>query len=134
VFSRQASQGQVPDLSGFQAVLSNIHKCVQEYLGKRNYRTVTQEDSAGDAGEVSTTAASPPGEIRSAQDALLAMEKICQYFERHEPSSPVPLLLRRAQRLVAKTFLEVIQDVCPDAISQIRLIGGVNDSDSDGGA
>lgn len=134
VFSRQASQGQAPDLSAFQAVLGNIHKCIQEYLSRRNYQTVAQQDSAGDASEVNTGTVSSSGEIRSAKDALLAMEKICQYFERHEPSSPVPLLLRRAQRLVAKTFLEVIQDVCPDAISQIRLIGGVDDSDSDGGA
>jgi len=134
VFARQASQGQAPDLSGFQAVLGNIHRCIQEYLAKRNYRTGTQQDSAGDAGEANTGAVSSSGEIRSANDALLAMERICQYFERHEPSSPVPLLLRRAQRLVAKTFLEVIRDVCPDAISQVRLIGGVADSDSDGGA
>ncbi len=131
VFARQTSQGQAPDLSGFQVVLGNIHKCIQEYLAKRNYRTVAQQDSAGDA---NAGTASSSGEIRSANDALLAMEKICQYFERHEPSSPVPLLLRRAQRLVAKTFLEVIQDVCPDAISQIRLIGGVDDSSSDGAA
>jgi type VI secretion system protein ImpA len=43
----------------------------------------------------------------------------------------VPLLLRRAQRLVSKSFLEVIQDVCPDAVGQIETLGGVSGSDSE---
>jgi type VI secretion system protein ImpA len=58
------------------------------------------------------------------------MEKICQYFERHEPSSPIPLLLRRAQKLVDKNFLDVIRDVCPEAMGTVQAIGGVSGSDS----
>jgi type VI secretion system protein ImpA len=130
-FSKHATAGQTPDLTGFQAVLGNIHKSVREYLAKRGYGAATEE-AAAVGGEAGARQVARSGEIQSADDALLAMEKVCQYFERHEPSSPVPLLLRRAQRLVAKNFLEVIKDVCPDAITQVRVIGGVSDSDSGG--
>ena len=126
-FSKSAAQGQTPDLSGFQSVLGNIHKCVQGYLAKRGYGEAVEE--AAPAAAQKGGGVSLAGEIRSPQEALLAIEKVCQYFDRHEPSSPVPLLLRRARKLVSKNFLEVIKDVCPDAMSQIKLLGGVSSSE-----
>ena len=129
VFSERASQGQAPDLSGLEAVLGHINKCIQGYLAKRGYGQAAPEAAVA-AGEAETGGVSLSGEIRSADEALLAMEKVCQYFKRHEPSSPVPLLLRRAQKLVSKSFLEVIEDVCPDAANQVKMIGGLSDSDS----
>ena len=127
VFSKSADQGQTPDLSGFQSVLGNIHKCVQGYLAKRGYGEAAEEAApAAQKGGVSLA-----GEIRSPQEALLAIEKVCQYYDRHEPSSPVPLLLRRARKLVSKNFLDVIKDVCPDAMNQIETLGGVSSGDTD---
>ncbi|HUV64522.1 MAG TPA: type VI secretion system protein TssA [Sedimentisphaerales bacterium] len=134
VFSKNAAQGQTPDLSDFQSVLGNIHKCLQGYLAKRGYGEAVEEGApaAGTAGgETDKGGMSLAGEIRSPQEALLAIEKVCQYFDRHEPSSPVPLLLRRAQRLVSKSFLDVIQDVCPDAMSRIQMLGGVSAGESE---
>lgn len=126
VFSKSADQGQTPDLSGFQSVLGNIHKCVQGYLAKRGYgETVEEAAPVAEKGSVSLS-----GEIRSTQEALLAIEKVCQYFERHEPSSPIPLLLRRARKLVSKNFLDVIRDVCPDAMNQVEMLGGVGTADT----
>jgi type VI secretion system protein ImpA len=126
VFSKSAAQGQTPDLSGFQSVLGNIHKCVQGYLAKRGYGEAVEEAAPlAEKGGVSLS-----GEIRSPQEALLAIEKVCQYFDRHEPSSPVPLLLRRARKLVSKNFLDVIQDVCPDALNQVEILGGISSRDT----
>lgn len=67
--------------------------------------------------------------ISSRQDVIRALEKICEYYENHEPSSPVPLLLKRAKRLAVKSFLEIIEDLTPEGLTQARSIGGV---DSDG--
>jgi type VI secretion system protein ImpA len=134
VFSKNAAQGQTPDLSDFQSILGNIHKCVQGYLAKRGYGEAVKEGAPadGEAGSGTDKAGiSLAGDIRSPQEALLAIEKVCQYFDRHEPSSPVPMLLRRAQRLVSKNFMEVIADICPDAMSRIEIIGGTSSSDSD---
>jgi type VI secretion system protein ImpA len=65
------------------------------------------------------------GEIRSRNDISTALDKICDYFAQFEPSSPVPLLLRRAQRLISKDFVSVIKDLSPEAIAKIELIGGL---------
>ena len=65
------------------------------------------------------------GEIRNRDDAVRAIDNISEYFRKNEPSSPVPLLLQRAKRLVAKDFMEILRDLTPDAVSQAEAIGGV---------
>jgi type VI secretion system protein ImpA len=59
------------------------------------------------------------------------IDKICQFYERAEPSSPVPLLLKRARRLVPMNFMEIMQDLAPDGVPQAESIGGVQ-ADSGG--
>jgi len=65
------------------------------------------------------------GAIRSRQDAVRAMEAVAAFFRQNEPSSPVPLLIERASRLVSKSFLEVLADMAPDAVAQARSAGGL---------
>jgi len=61
-------------------------------------------------------------EITGRPDVLLTLEKICKYYETYEPGSPVPLLLRRAQGLVEKNFVEIIEELVPDSLTQLRQI------------
>ena len=56
---------------------------------------------------------------------MRALEAVADFFRQHEPSSPVPLFVERAKRLVSKNFLEVLADVAPDGLSQARVVGGV---------
>jgi type VI secretion system protein ImpA len=69
------------------------------------------------------------GAIKGTQDVVRALDLICQYYERHEPSSPIPLLLRRAKRLVSKSFMEVLRDLAPDGVSQVEVIRGPVDEE-----
>jgi type VI secretion system protein ImpA len=52
--------------------------------------------------------------IKNREDVVLNIERICLYYELHEPSSPVPLLLKRAKRLVKMDFNEIVKDLAPD--------------------
>jgi type VI secretion system protein ImpA len=47
----------------------------------------------------------------------------------NEPASPVPLLLKRALRLVEKNFFEIMQDLAPDSVAQIKLISGIREEE-----
>ena len=69
------------------------------------------------------------GEITSREDAVKMLEKVVQYFNKYEPSSPIPLLLLRAKRLVSKSFMEIMQDLAPDGLAQAQLMGGVQDQE-----
>jgi type VI secretion system protein ImpA len=64
------------------------------------------------------------GAINSRADVVNMIDKICEYYSSHEPSSPIPLLLRRAQRLVPKSFVEILEDIAPDGIAQLQVVSG----------
>ena len=55
----------------------------------------------------------------------VALDAVAQFFRQNEPSSPIPLFLERAKRLVSKDFLEVLADIAPEAIPQARAAGGL---------
>ena len=42
------------------------------------------------------------GEIGTREDAVRMLDLVCSYLERHEPSNPAPLFIRRAQRLMTE--------------------------------
>ena len=65
--------------------------------------------------------------INSRQDAIVALDAVATYFRLNEPSSPIPLFIERAKRLVAKDFLEVLADIAPDGLTQARSAGGLRD-------
>jgi type VI secretion system protein ImpA len=64
------------------------------------------------------------GDIADRTDVLRMLDKLIKYYQRNEPSSPVPLLLERARRLVPKTFIEILEDLAPDGMAQLRVIKG----------
>jgi type VI secretion system protein ImpA len=67
------------------------------------------------------------GAVRSRQDAVRVLDAVAKFFYENEPSSPIPMFIERAKRLVAKSFLEVLEDVAPDAVPQARQAGGVRE-------
>lgn len=64
------------------------------------------------------------GEIHSRADVIRMLDRICGYYQRNEPASPVPLLLERAKRLVPKNFFEVLEDLAPDGMAQLLMVSG----------
>jgi type VI secretion system protein ImpA len=68
------------------------------------------------------------GAIASREDATRALDAVAAFFRQQEPSSPIPLLLDRARRLVARDFLEVLADIAPEALAQARAAGGLTRS------
>jgi type VI secretion system protein ImpA len=66
-----------------------------------------------------------PNNLRSREDAMRALDAVCAFYEYAEPGNPAPLLIRRAQRLMNKSFVEIMQDLAPDSLEQIRHIAGL---------
>lgn len=78
---------------------------------------------------------SPPpaaGEITSRDDAIRMLERVCEWIERHEPSHPAPLLIKRAQRLMTKNFFEIIRDLAPDGLDSVEKIAGLSFDEATG--
>lgn len=86
-------------------------------------------NGSADGGVVAVPAAEPiqgiSGVVRSRDDVVMLLDKIISYYERHEPSSPLPLLLQRCRKLAALSFLDIVKDMAPAALQQVELIGGI---------
>jgi type VI secretion system protein ImpA len=87
------------------------------------------DDGAGAEGEESAPGeggrARVPGQIQTREDAIRVLENVCKFIEQSEPSNPAPLLIRRAQRLMSRNFMEIIQDLAPESLGQIQKLAGL---------
>jgi type VI secretion system protein ImpA len=66
--------------------------------------------------------------IASRDDVVRLLDNVIQYYGRHEPSSPIPILLERAKRLVPMNFFELMENLAPDGIAQLTFIRGPDGS------
>ena len=116
------------NLDAAKKAMKDICSCIANFSG--GLVSAPAAEQAGQPGQAQAAApgggAGPAiaGEIHSPDDVVRVLDLICTYYQRAEPSSPVPLLLRRARRLVRKSFVEIIQDLNPGAIQQIEVISG----------
>jgi len=127
LLSGYVGAGESPDLAAFQGMLQEVHDRVNEYLARGGVAGVEAGEGV-EAAPGEPGAAAPgqaiSGDIRSPEDVIRVLDKICDYYRQAEPSSPVPLLIRRARNLVRKSFVEIIQDLNPDSLPQIEMISG----------
>jgi len=86
------------------------------------------ESDAQDGGAASAAPRRGGGlqSVESRADAIKAIQLICAYLERSEPTNPAQLLLRRAESLIDKSFLQLVRDLAPDAVGEVARIMGVD--------
>jgi type VI secretion system ImpA family protein len=89
-------------------------------------------EAAGPAGSVSPSPSAPGGKIAllsyqasTRAEALLLLKKGAEYFQNQEPNSPIPHLIERALRFAGMSFIELLEDIAPDALSRGRDILGI---------
>lgn len=107
------------DMSSFRTVLSDASKQVRKRLAKRGI-------GAGPAESGGTNGSGPAqrlvGDINSDDDVLLAIEKVCRYYETKQPSSPVPLMMVCARQLVGRKFQEIYKILSPEAVGLLEKV------------
>jgi len=111
-----------------------------EFLGRQQQGAgggaAEAQDGAGADGAAADGApraarAAISGDIASRDDVVRMLDKLVQYYGKHEPSSPIPILLERARRLVPMNFFEIMQDLAPDGIAQLTVIRGPDGSEQE---
>ncbi len=129
----QVGVGAAPDMTELAQLIQSAQKAIAAPLARRTGLPAASEDMLAGAapGQMAGTAgADPPtspatlNAINHRADVIRALDLLCDYYRRQEPSSPVPLLLNRAKRLVSKDFLEILQDLAPDGLAQARAMRG----------
>lgn len=120
------------DLKSLSGDLKEMKGLVDVQLAKRGVNTSSQQvaPTMSENGQTTAVTNGGSGEIRNRSDVLATLDRICDYYARAEPSSPVPMLLQRARRLVNKDFMAIIRDLTPSAVSEAEVIGGLEKRDS----
>lgn len=126
---------EAPDMQRLANVLKPVVK------GLERLRAVAAGEAADDATAVSGeavmgdgTSASRPmasGAVQSREDVRRALDRVCEYLERHEPSNPAALFARRAQRMLNMPFLDIMQELSPDAIPNLEMLTGAKAKQQD---
>jgi type VI secretion system protein ImpA len=114
-----------PALDGVLALLGSIAAALKTRLADHP-DAVAGVDEAG-AGGTDAAGAAGLGAVRTRQDAIRALDAVADFFRRSEPSSPVPLIVDRAKRLVSKDFLEVLAELAPTGLSEAKSAGGIRE-------
>jgi type VI secretion system protein ImpA len=127
LLGERMSNADAPDLKPLRQTLSTI-AMLKPQVG------AVGGDAADDAASADAPAAAGgggqalSGRINSRAEALRAIEMVCDYLERAEPTNPAQLLLRRAGRLLNHNFLQLMKELAPDALSEVARIMGVDPS------
>lgn len=117
-FLKQHVNGeQLPDFSKLTTTLEPIlNLCKSE--DSSNLET---EEKFSSSHAIEKTAATS-GEIRNREDIVRILESVCKYIERTEPTNPVSLIIRLAQTLMTKNFLEIIEAIPPEDMKVFKKI------------
>lgn len=127
LLTAKVGAGRAPNLDALTALIKQALSHVNKALERRGYGSAgaaVDDGAAAGPAPAARAAQALTGEIASVQDVMRALDKVCEYYERCEPSSPVPLLIRRAKRLVGKSFMDIVRDMTPDALAQVELLSG----------
>ncbi len=113
-----------PDLKPLLALLRGLVSLLPPPEG-----AAADDGGVGGVGETAVAAGGThtlAGAVNSREDAIRAIDMVCAYLERAEPTNPAPLFLRRARQLLNHNFLQLMKVLAPDALAEVAKVVGVD--------
>ena len=137
-FDENAGYGTGPDFTDLTKLLREITRMTDTYAqaapeaaeADPGAEEAEAPEAIGSRPPSAATRAAPAmsiatmGPPTNRADALRLLDLVIEFYERSEPSSPLPLLIARARRLADKGFLDILRDMAPDGVSQAERIAG----------
>ena len=132
---RQVGSSQALNLDALTKPLKRGRDFLAQRAGARapDAAEVGDETASEGGGAAPGAARGAPisGAIANRGDVVRMLDKLLEYYHQHEPSSPLPLLLERAKRLVPKNFMEIMADLAPDGMPQLKMIKGPEEGEGE---
>ncbi|WLH84745.1 type VI secretion system protein TssA [Pseudomonas sp. FP2338] len=126
--SDQVGSAQGVDLSllkqPLKQALQILNQAVPDPAGSSEPEAVSEDNAPSVDFATAPAAPRPTGDIATRDDVLRSLDKILAYYTRHEPSSPLPVLLNRAKHLVHADFAAIVRNLIPDGMSQFENLRG----------
>lgn len=65
------------------------------------------------------------GGLSSRADAVRILKQVAEYLRRAEPSSPAPMFIDRAIKVMNMDFTAIVRELMPDALARVELLSGI---------
>jgi type VI secretion system protein ImpA len=128
----KVSAADMPDLERLSSLLKPVKRAIDRLSAPTSDDGVDAESEGGQTlVDASGRVVSAAGVIQSRDDARRALDRVCEYLERTEPSNPASLFARRAQRLLNMPFLDIMRELSPDSISHLEMLTGSQSQQSE---
>ncbi len=124
--TEKVGAGNAASLDPLSKLLKDAGRAIDTRLAARGVGTAEGGAARANGHALNGEAAplSVSGQLQSRDDVVRMLDKLCEYYARAEPSSPVPLLLQRAKKLVPMNFMEIVKDLIPDAVATAEMYRG----------
>jgi len=122
------------DLSAIKEIAQQLQGVIREQLQSRGIGdagAASSGDAAAagdDGGGMTRSGGAITGDITNRNDVIRMLDKICTYYDQYEPTSPVPIFMKRAKKLVTMSFVDVMKELAPEAMQKIEVFTGESSS------
>lgn len=128
LLEEKVASGDTPDLERLENVLKPVVRGMErmqaQSTGSFSEEGNSEGSPSGGIGANGQVQASATGTIQSREDCRRALDRVCEYLERYEPSNPASLFARRAQRMLSLPFLDIMRELSPDSMSHLEMLTG----------
>lgn len=109
-----------PDLALLTTILGKIERRIQA-KGALSPADEPTDEARPEKGKTKSLVL---GEIQSREDAVKTLKAVSAYFQRTEPSSPIPLLLKLALEVRNQTFVQILKRLSPSSVDELEKLFG----------
>lgn len=120
-----------PSIDNLRAALKRIKEFYDEVADDGSSETQEGEGEAGDeAGSGAGTGGrggggKAGGALASRDDAVRMLTQIAAFLRKTEPSSPAPMFIDRAVKMLQSDFVTIVKELMPDSKERIEMLGGI---------
>lgn len=143
LFNEKVGQSGYISFDALQNELNYLKKFYETYAVEEKRDTVVKEDNAqqnSDTQEkISDQTRTETGQVKkltpvfdvqslvidNRNDALLLIRKCADYFNKAEPTSPLPYLLNRALRMANMNFVDILAEIDQNSLEKVKEQLGV---------
>ena len=129
----QAKGGDSPNFGPvtgqIKAMLVEIDRFLETFPETEDSGGGSADEAQGGGGDGALAAASggggqkfSAGTPRTRDDVLAALDAIGRYYDANEPTSPVPIIIRRVRTWVHKDFMQLINEIAPTGLDEVRKL------------
>lgn len=122
-FDREAADG-TANLMDLRDLLGRMAEALRPLAAAVQSKSEIMETAAESAAfhEGANMSKFTGGAVGSREHAGEQLELLAQYFEKNEPSSPIPYMLRRARRCIGMSFIELVDELAPDKGHALQVL------------